>query len=281
MSELISQTPEWTALVAHADDMTGLDLRNEFRSHPDRATGLTVDAADLALDLSKNLITPTTVDLLCALADRAGLEERREAMFTGEAINTTEDRPVLHTALRAPRDATIEVDGANVVPAVHEVLDRMREFAAHVRSGDWRGATGQPIRTVVNIGIGGSDLGPAMAARALAPHMATSVSSCDSSANVDPAHLIEAVRDLDPASTLFVVASKTFTTLETLANARSSSRRAWLLDALDDPGAVASHFVAVSTNAAEVGGFRDRSRRTCSSSGTGWAAGTASTRRSV
>jgi glucose-6-phosphate isomerase len=232
--------------------MGSFDLRTAFESDAARAQRLTLEAADLTIDLSKNLLSTKTIELLVELATRAGFDERRRAMFDGEKINTTEERAVLHTALRAPAGATIEVDGENVVPAVHEVLERMGAFAESVRSGAWRGSTGEPIQTVVNIGIGGSDLGPVMAYRALAPYVQEGLEVRFVS-NVDPAHLVEAIRDLDPATTMFVVASKTFTTLETLSNARNA--RAWLIDGLGDPGAVASHFVAVSTNRDEVVAF--------------------------
>jgi glucose-6-phosphate isomerase len=250
--ELISRSPEWLALAQHAEEMGSFDLRTAFEADTSRAQRLTLEAADLTIDLSKNLLSTKTIELLVELATRAGFDERRRAMFDGEKINTTEERAVLHTALRAPAGATIDVDGENVVPAVHEVLERMGAFAESVRSGAWRGSTGEPIQTVVNIGIGGSDLGPVMAYRALAPYVKDGLEVRFVS-NVDPAHLVEAIRDLDPATTMFVVASKTFTTLETLSNARNA--RAWLIDGLGDPGAVASHFVAVSTNRDEVVAF--------------------------
>ena len=252
MSESIAASAEWAALDAHAQEMTAFDLRAAFAAHDERAARLTVNAADLTIDLSKNLIDPNTIDQLVALAKRAGFDARRAAMFGGDRINTTEDRAVLHTALRAPRDAVIEVDGRNVVPDVHEVLDRMESFARRVRSGKWLGATGERIRTVVNIGIGGSDLGPVMAYRALAPYVDAGIEARFVS-NVDPADLVETLRGLDAASTLVIVASKTFTTLETLSNARNA--RTWLVDELGDPGAVAKHFVAVSTNRDEVARF--------------------------
>ncbi len=209
-------------------------------------------AAHLRLDYSKNRITAETIALLCALARRAGLTERIEAMFSGERINATEDRAVLHVALRAPSDDVIELDGTNVVPEVHDVLGRMASFATAVRSGQWRGSTGQQIRTIVNIGIGGSDLGPAMAYDALRDESDRAL-ACRFVSNVDGADIWEATRDLDPAETLFVVCSKTFTTIETLTNARSARR--WLVDALGDESAVRQHFVAVSTNAERVAEF--------------------------
>jgi len=214
---------------------------------------MTTEAAGLVLDYSKNRITNETVELLLALANRAGLRDRIEAMFRGERINTTEDRAVLHVALRAPEGSRIEVDGQDVVPAVHTVLRRMADFSDRVRSGTWTGQTGRPIRSVVNIGIGGSDLGPAMAYDALRWYSDRSLVVRFVS-NVDGTDLYEATRDLDPAETLFIVCSKTFTTLETLTNARTA--RAWLLGGLGgDEAAVARHFVAVSTNAEKVAEF--------------------------
>ncbi|WP_122217043.1 glucose-6-phosphate isomerase, partial [Streptomyces sp. ZS0098] len=203
-------------------------------------------------DYSKHLVTDETLRLLRELARATDVSGLRDAMFRGERINTTEDRAVLHTALRAPRDAVVEVDGENVVPAVHAVLDRMADFADRVRSGEWTGHTGRRIRNVVNIGIGGSDLGPAMAYEALRAYTAREVTFRFVS-NVDGADLHEAVRDLDPAETLFIVASKTFTTIETVTNATSA--RDWLLEALGDEKAVARHFVALSTNAEKVSAF--------------------------
>ncbi|MCP8713065.1 glucose-6-phosphate isomerase, partial [Streptomyces sp. AC04842] len=203
-------------------------------------------------DYSKHLVTDETLRLLRELAAATDVFGLRDAMFRGERINTTEDRAVLHTALRAPRDAVVEVDGENVVPAVHAVLDRMADFAHRVRSGEWTGHTGRRIRNVVNIGIGGSDLGPAMAYEALRAYTARDLTFRFVS-NVDGADLHEAIRDLDPAETLFIVASKTFTTIETVTNATSA--RAWLLDELGDEKAVARHFVALSTNAEKVSAF--------------------------
>ena len=249
----ISATREWQALLRHADAVRDVHLRNLFAADPDRGTRLTAEAAGLYLDYSKNRVTDETMRLLVALAERAGLRERTEAMFGGQRINTTEDRAVLHTALRAPSDAVVEVDGQNVVPAVHEVLGRMAGFANNVRRGVWRGYTGKRIANVVNIGIGGSDLGPAMACEALRDFSDRSITFRFVS-NVDGSDLWEATHDLDPAETLVVVASKTFTTLETLANAREA--RAWLLEGLAaDESAVARHFVAVSTNEARIREF--------------------------
>jgi glucose-6-phosphate isomerase len=251
--ERIDQTAEWTALERHAATVREWHLRDLFAADPDRAERMTAEAAGLLLDYSKNRITAETLELLLALANRAGLRDRIEAMFRGERINTTEDRAVLHVALRAPEDARIEVDGQDVVPAVHAVLRGMADFSERVRSGAWTGHTGRVIRAVVNIGIGGSDLGPAMAYDALRWYSDRSLVVRFVS-NVDGTDLYEATRDLDPAETLFIVCSKTFTTLETLTNARSA--RAWLLDGLGgEEAAVARHFVAVSTNAEKVAEF--------------------------
>jgi glucose-6-phosphate isomerase len=248
----LTVTPEWAALQAHFDVVRDRHLRDLFAGDPGRGERLTAEGAGLYLDFSKNRITDETVRLLVALAERAGVRKRLDAMFRGDRINVTEDRAVLHVALRAPDDAVIEVDGHNVVPDVREVLERMSRFAERVRSGDWTGHTGRRIRNVVNIGIGGSDLGPAMAYEALRDFSDRSMTFRFVS-NVDGADLWEATQDLDPAETLIVVSSKTFTTLETLANAREA--RAWLVDGLGDDAAVAHHFVAVSTNEAEVRAF--------------------------
>jgi glucose-6-phosphate isomerase len=244
--------PEWKALEAHFEAVRDLHLRDLFAKDPARGERLTAEAAGLYLDYSKNRLTDDTLRLLLALAEATGVPARIEAMFAGEKINVTEQRPVLHVALRAPRTASIMVDGEDVVPHVHAVLDRMAAFATRVRSGAWTGFTGRRIRTIVNIGIGGSDLGPAMAYDALR-HYSQRDLACRFVSNVDGADFVESTRDLDPAETLFVVASKTFTTLETLTNAHTA--RAWLLRALGDERAVAQHFVAVSTNAAEVRKF--------------------------
>jgi len=243
----------WRALEEHARGVAALHLRQLFADDPERGERLVVEAAGLVLDYSKQRVTDETIGLLVALAEESGVPERIEAMFRGERINTSENRPVLHVALRAPRSESIVVDGEDVVPNVHEVLDRMAAFAERVRSGDWRGHTGERIRAVVNIGIGGSDLGPAMATRALAAYTDRDVAYRFVS-NVDGTDFAEATRDLDPASTLFVVSSKTFTTIETLTNATTA--REWLLDGLETGDeAVAKHFVAVSTNAEKVAGF--------------------------
>src|SRR4051812_617305 len=248
----IEQTEEWRALLAHHTELSDRHLRDLFADDPDRGTRLVAEAGDIVLDYSKHRLTATTIDLLVAVARRAGVETLRDAMFRGEKINVTEDRAVLHVALRAPRDAVIEVDGVNVVPEVHAVLDRMGAFADRVRSGDWTGHTGRRIEAVVNIGIGGSDLGPRMATTALAAFAERSISYRFVS-NVDGADFREATRDLDPETTLFIIASKTFTTLETMTNARTA--RDWALAKLGDDAAVAKHFVAVSTNEAEVTKF--------------------------
>src|SRR5581483_808967 len=244
-------TPEWHALANHYRTMHGTHLRDLFAEDPDRGTRFTAEAADLYLDYSKNRISSETMRLLVAMAESSGLRERIDAMFRGEHLNTTEDRAVLHVALRMPRDARLVVDGENVVEAVHAVLDRMSRFALQVRSGAWRGFTGKPIRNVVNIGIGGSDLGPAMAYDALRA-FADPALTVRFVSNVDGSDVHQAVRDLDAAETLFVVSSKTFTTLETLTNAGTA--RAWLVGQLGE-AAVAKHFVAVSTNGAKVAEF--------------------------
>ncbi len=252
MATRIDQTPEWGALERHRRELDGVHLRDLFAADQDRGERMTGEAGDLYLDWSKHLVTDETVRLLVALAERAGLRQRIDAMFAGERINVTEDRPVLHVALRAPPGSSILVDGRDVVPEVHAVLARMRAFAEEVGAGRWLGHTGRPVRNVVNIGIGGSDLGPAMAYEALRGYSDRSRTFRFVS-NVDGADVAEATRDLDPAETLFVVCSKTFTTLETLTNARTA--RDWLLGALGDQGAVGRHFVAVSTNAQKVAEF--------------------------
>lgn len=249
----ITATPEWTEVAQHHAAVAPRHLRELFADDPGRVEALTASGADLVLDYSKHRITRDTLPLLTALARRAGLPERIEAMFTGERINTSENRAVLHTALRLPADAALEVDGQDVVADVHGVLAKMARFADAVRSGEWTGHTGERIRTVVNIGIGGSDLGPVMAYQALRAYSDRSLGFRFVS-NIDPTDVTEAVLDLDPATTLFIVSSKTFTTLETLTNARAA--RDWLVEGLGgDDSAVAKHFVAVSTNAAEVRAF--------------------------
>ena len=249
----LNQTPEWTALAKHREELGEVRLRELFAGDSGRGAAYTLRVGDLYVDYSKHLVTDETLRLLRELAAVTDVFGLRDAMFRGEKINTTEDRAVLHTALRAPRDAVIEVDGENVVPDVHAVLDKMAAFADRVRSGEWTGHTGKRIRNIVNIGIGGSDLGPAMAYEALRAFTDRSLTVRFVS-NVDGADLHEAVRDLDPAETLFVIASKTFTTIETVTNATSA--RSWLLDALaGGETAVAKHFVALSTNAENVAEF--------------------------
>jgi glucose-6-phosphate isomerase len=249
----LTARPAWKALVAHHKNIRNVHLRQLFADDPKRGERLTVEAAGVFLDYSKNRITDETLQLLVKLAEECGLRQRIDAMFNGEKINITEDRAVLHVALRAPTGASIMVDGKNVVPAVHEVLDKMAGFANRVRSGDWQGHTGKRIRNVINIGIGGSDLGPVMAYEALRYYSERSMTFRFVS-NVDGIDLVEATRDLDPAETLFIVSSKTFTTLETMTNAQSA--RDWALAGLGgDAKAVAKHFVAVSTNAEKVSSF--------------------------
>jgi glucose-6-phosphate isomerase len=245
--------PAYEALSAHYDEISGLHLRELFASDPGRGTRLTADAAGIHLDYSKNRITDETLRLLGELAAQAGVAERRDAMFAGEHINVTENRAVLHVALRMPRSRSLVVDGRDVVAEVHEVLDRMSAFCDRVRSGEWLGHTGRPIKNIVNIGIGGSDLGPVMAYRALR-HYSRRDLTFRFVSNVDGTDFVESTRDLDPEQTLFVVCSKTFTTLETMTNAQTA--REWLLAGLGgDESAVAKHFVAVSTNLEEVAKF--------------------------
>ena len=251
MSTLISR-PAWQALQTHHQQIKDVHLRALFAQDPRRGERLTAEGAGLFLDYSKHRVTDETLRLLVALAGDAGVAARRDAMFRGEKINITEKRAVLHVALRAPRGASIVVDGDNVVPHVHAVLDKMADFSNRVRGGIWKGHTGKRIRNIVNIGIGGSDLGPVMAYEALRPYSDRGLTVRFVS-NVDPADFVEATQDLDAAETLFIVSSKTFTTLETLTNARAA--RAWALATLKDDKAVAKHFVAVSTNAAEVSKF--------------------------
>ena len=249
----LTQRPAWKALAAHHKKIKNLHLRKLFTVDPKRGERLTVEAAGLHLDYSKNRITDQTLKLLLQLARESGLRGKMDAMFSGEKINVTENRAVLHVALRAPKGASLVVEGRNVVPEVHAVLDKMSGFANRVRSGAWKGHTGKRIRNVINIGIGGSDLGPVMACEALKHYSERSLTFCFVS-NVDGIDFVEAVRDLDPAETLFIVSSKTFTTLETMTNAQSA--RDWLLKGLGgNAKAVARHFVAVSTNAAKVSAF--------------------------
>ncbi len=249
----LTRRPAWKALIEHSALAKGWQLRELFTADPGRGERLAVGAAGLFLDYSKNLVTDETLDLLRQLAAESGLRARIDAMFRGEKINVTEGRAVLHVALRAPAGAKVVVDGDNVVPAVHAVLERMADFATRVRDGDWLGYSGQRIAHVVNIGIGGSDLGPVMAYEALR-HYSDRALDFRFVSNVDGTDFAEAVRDLDPARTLFVIASKTFTTLETMTNARSA--REWLLAAFGgDEKSIARHFVAVSTNGEKVSGF--------------------------
>ena len=249
----LRESPAFAALEAHHAEIAPRHLRELFASDPDRGTRLTAEAAGLYLDYSKHRVTDETVALLVALAEDRGLAERREAMFRGEHINVTEDRAVLHVALRMPRERSLVVDGVDVVAEVHSVLDRMSSFSDRIRSGEWKGHTGRPIRNVINIGIGGSDLGPVMAYEALRYYSRREMSFRFVS-NVDGTDFAEATRDLDPAETLFIVSSKTFTTLETMTNARTA--REWLLAGLGgDESAVAKHFAAVSTNAEGVAEF--------------------------
>jgi glucose-6-phosphate isomerase len=248
----LTQRPEWRALQTHYQQVKDLHLRTLFADDPKRGERFTAEAVGLYLDYSKHRVTDETLRLLIALAEACGLRQRIDAMFRGEAINTTEQRAVLHVALRMPTGRSIMVDAENVVSKVQEVLERMTVFANEVRRGTWKGHTGRRIRNVINIGIGGSDLGPVMAYEALRHYSERSMTFRFVS-NVDGTDFTEATRDLDPAETLFIVSSKTFTTLETMTNAQSARR--WALAALRDPAAVAKHFVAVSTNGAEVAKF--------------------------
>jgi glucose-6-phosphate isomerase len=251
-SAQLARRPAWRALEDHYGSIRDVHLRALFRDDPARGERLAIEAAGLYLDYSKHRVTDETMRLLFALAGEVGLRARIDAMFAGEKINATERRAVLHVALRAPRTASIMVDGEDVVPGVHEVLDRMAEFARQVRDGSWKGHTGKRIRNVINVGIGGSDLGPVMAYEALR-HFSDRSLTMRFVSNVDGTDFAEATRALDPAETLFIISSKTFTTLETMTNAHTA--RKWCLDALGDERAIARHFVAVSTNAAEVAKF--------------------------
>jgi len=252
-TEPLTTTSAWTALSRHYQAVRQTHLRTLFKEDPARGERLTAEAAGIFLDYSKNRITDETIALLVALAEEAGLQSRIEAMFRGDKINVTENRAVLHVALRAPRGTSIVVDGENVVPHVHEVLDRMAAFSNRIRSGAWKGFTGKRIRNIINIGIGGSDLGPVMAFEALRYYTDRTMTFRFVS-NIDGTDFAEAVRDLDPAETLFIVSSKTFTTLETMTNAQTA--RNWLVQGLGgDQSSVGQHFVAVSTNAVEVARF--------------------------
>ncbi len=252
-TDSLTNTPAWKALEAHHGEVAGLHLRDLFAADPQRGAKFTAEGCGLYLDYSKNRITGKTLELLLALAAERGVRERIDAMFRGDKINITENRAVLHVALRAPRGEKILVDGEDVVPGVHEVLDKMASFADRVRSGAWLGHTGKRIRNVINIGIGGSDLGPVMAYEALKFYTDRAI-HCQFVSNVDSDDFAEAVRGLDPAETLFIISSKTFTTLETMTNAHSA--RDWVVAGLGgDDSAIAKHFVAVSTNAEKVREF--------------------------
>ena len=251
-ANLINAGAAWKALATHQREIASVHLRELFAWEPARGERMAVEAAGLCLDYSKHRVTDETIALLVALAEEIGLRGRVDAMFRGEPVNVTEHRAALHVALRAPRGASIVVDGRNVVPDVHAVLDRMADFVGRVRSGSWKGHGGKRIRNVVNVGIGGSDLGPVMAYDAL-KHYSDRTMTFRFVSNVDGTDFVEATRDLDPAETLFVISSKTFTTLETMTNAASA--RAWTLAALGDDSAIAKHFVAVSTNADKVAAF--------------------------
>ena len=248
----LRERPAFDALAKHHSELVGRHLRELFDEDPARGERLCAEAAGLYLDYSKNRITDETVRLLLQLAEQSGLEQHRDAMFAGERINVSENRSVLHVALRMPKGTSLVVDGTDVVAEVHEVLDRMAGFATRIRSGEWKGHTGRPIRNIINIGIGGSDLGPVMAYEALRHYTDRNLTFRFVS-NVNATDFVEATRDLDAAETLFIVSSKTFGTLETLTNATSA--RDWVLGQLGDPAAVARHFVAVSTNAQRVAGF--------------------------
>jgi glucose-6-phosphate isomerase len=249
----LRRQPAWGKLERHLDEVRGAQIGELFARDPGRGERLAAEGAGLYLDYSKNRVDETTLSLLLELARERGVEERREAMFRGERINVSEDRAVLHVALRMPRGSSLLVDGVDVVKEVHATLDRMASFCERVRSGEWTGHTGRPIRNVVNVGIGGSDLGPVMAYEALR-HFSRRDMAFRFVSNVDGTDFVESTRDLDPEETLFVISSKTFTTLETMTNARSA--REWALAGLGgDEAAVARHFVAVSTNAEEVAAF--------------------------
>ena len=249
----LRERPAWAQLTSHHETIEQTHLRELFDADPQRGSSLTAEGAGLFLDYSKNRVTSETIDLLIELARQSGVEERRAAMFSGAPINVSENRSVLHIALRMPKGSTLVVDGTDVVAQVHEVLDRMAAFAERLRAGDWKGHSGTPIRNVVNVGIGGSDLGPVMAYEALR-HYSRRELTFRFVSNVDATDFVEATRDLDPAETLFVISSKTFVTLETMTNARSA--REWILAAFDgDREAIAKHFVAISTNAEKVTEF--------------------------
>ncbi len=248
----LTDMAEWQALQAHKETTTGMTLRELFASDPERGRRLAVQAVDIYADYSKNIVTDETMGLLMDLANACQVTDRHNAMFAGEKINTTENRAVLHTALRNQSDRPVYVDGEDVMPAVREVLTKMADFTNKIRSEQWRGHTGKPIKQVVNIGIGGSDLGPVMVYEALRYYSQRDI-GLHFVSNVDGTHIAETLRSLDPAETLFIIASKTFTTDETMTNARTA--RQWLIEGLKDEAAVAKHFVAVSTNAHEVAAF--------------------------
>jgi glucose-6-phosphate isomerase len=252
MNQRLSDSPSWQALQVHYEKIKDIHLRQLFADDPSRGDRLAAEAAGLYLDYSKNRVTDETARLLVQLAKERGVADRRDAMFRGEKINVTEDRAVLHVALRAPRGTQIKVDGVDVVPGVHAVLDKMASFSDRVRSGEWKGHTGERIKNVINVGIGGSYLGPEMAYDALRTFTDRAM-TFRFVANVDGAAFAEATHDLDPAETLFILSSKTFTTLETMTNAATARR--WIVNALKSDAAVAKHFVAVSTNAQGVGKF--------------------------
>ena len=258
MNQRLTEAPSWHALQAHYEKIKDIQLRQLFADDPSRGERLAAEAAGLYLDYSKNRITDETVRLLLQLAKERGVADRRDAMFRGEKINITEDRAVLHVALRAPRGTQIKVDGVDVVPEVHAVLDKMAAFSDRVRSGEWKGHTGKSIKNVINVGIGGSYLGPEMAYDALRTFTDRAM-KFRFVANVDGAAFAEATHDLDPAETLFILSSKTFTTLETMTNAATARR--WIVDALKSDAAVAKHFVAVSTNAQGVSEVWNRHRQ--------------------
>ncbi|HVV69343.1 MAG TPA: glucose-6-phosphate isomerase [Gammaproteobacteria bacterium] len=252
MTSQLTALPAWQALTTHYQNMRDIHLRTLFQEDPKRGQRLAFEAAGIYFDYSKHRITDETLKLLLQLAEQSKLKSRIEAMFKGERINVTEDRSVLHIALRIPKGQSLVVDGADVVPEVHAVLDKMAGFANKIRSGEWKGHSGKSIRNIINIGIGGSDLGPVMAYEALR-HYSPPELTCRFVSNIDGTDFVEATRDLDPEETLFIISSKTFTTLETITNARTA--RDWLLKTLKNQAAVAKHFVAVSTNAEEVAKF--------------------------
>ena len=251
---ILTESPAWKILKNHYQEIKDVHLRDLFKQDEGRNKKFTIEAVGLYMDFSKHRITEETINLLTNLASERGLEEKREAMFQGERINLTENRAVLHTALRAPKESHIFVGDTDVVPEVQAVLKKMTDFSDRIRNGSWKGYTGKPIRNIINIGIGGSDLGPVMAYEALKFYSPRDMTFRFIS-NVDGTNFVEATRDLDPAETLFIISSKTFTTLETMTNARSA--RAWILQHLGDHQAVARHFVAVSTNITEVEAFRN------------------------